>query len=157
MLVDIDEPIESYKEQVFLGMDLGTSIIFAVAILSCIGYISVSVFVLGIPLAAGMYTCCIPGAAIVFLGKRLFMDRMSLFEKRRKRKYTRDDISFYSTECAARLEEHLAAIPSAPVEGKESEEDIEKIMRQSVLAIAGIILLAVAVIVIAVLFKKGYI
>ena len=157
MLVDVDEPIESYKEQVFLGMDLPTSIVFAVAITACIGYIAVSTFVLGIPLAAGAYTCFIPGAVTVFLGKRLLMDKGSLLEKRRKRKYTKNDISFYSTECAARLEEHLAGFSSDSEEGKEMAEDMGRIMRQSALAIAGIVLAVAALLIVAVLFKKGYI
>lgn len=152
MLVDVDEPIESYKEQVFLGMDLPTSIVFAVAIIVCIGYIGVSVFVLEVPLAAGTYTCCIPGAAIVFLGKKLLMDKSSLFEKRKKRKYTKNPISFYSTECAARLEEHLASSPSNLEEGEG--DDVGRIMRRCLAAIGGIVVLVVVVLVVAVLKKK---
>lgn len=155
MLVDVDEPIESYKEQVFLGMDLTTSIVFATAIAGCIGYIGVSAFVLEVPLAVGTYTSCIPGAAIVFLGKKLLMDRESPFEKRRKRKYTKNPISFYSTECAARLEEHLAASPSNSEEGEG--EDVGRIMRRYLAAIGGIVALVAAVLVVAVLKKKGYI
>jgi hypothetical protein len=157
MLVDVDEPIESYKEQVFLGMDLPTSIVFAAAIVGCIGYIGVSAFVLEVPLAMGTYTSCIPGAAIVFLGKKLLMGKESPFEKRRKRKYTKNHISFYSTECAARLEEHLAGLSSDSEQGKEMEEDIRRIMQQSVLAIVGVVLMAAAVLIVAVLFKKGYV
>lgn len=153
MLVDVDEPIESYKEQVFLGMDLPTSIVFATAIVGCIGYIGVSAFVLEVPLAVGTYTSCIPGAAIVFLGKKLLMDKESPFEKRRKRKYTKNPISFYSTECAARLEEHLAASPS---NSEEEGEDVGRIMRRYMAAIGGIVALVVVVLVVAVLKKKGY-
>lgn len=157
MLVDVDEPIESYKEQVFLGMDLITSIIFAVAFIFCIAYIVVSFFVLGMPLVIGVYTCWIPGAVIVLFGKKMFMEKVSPIEKRIKSKYTREDISYISTESVGRMEKYMAGSSIALIEGQDSEEEIEKIIRVFKLSIAVIALIFIVVIVIAVCVKKGFI
>lgn len=157
MLVDIDEPIEAYKEQVFLGMDLVTSIIFATAFIFCIAYMVVSFFILGLPLVMGVYTCWIPGAVIVVLGKKMFMEKISPMEKRIKRKYTREDISYISTESSGRIEGYLADSSIVLDEEQDSEKEIERMMRLFKLSIAVIVLIFIVVIVIAVCVKKGFI
>lgn len=155
MLVDVDEPIEAYKEPVLLGMDLTTSIIFAVGFICSIIYIAVIFLVFSLPLVVGVYTCWIPGAIIVVAGKKLFLDRVSFLEKRAKRKYMKGDIAFQSTESKARVRQYLADSLTRDSGEQDSEEEITKLMRTFKIGIAVIILVFLAVFVFAIYIKKG--
>lgn len=156
MLVDVDEPIESYKEQIFLGMDLATSLVFAAAFVCSVGYMAVSFFVLKFPLVIGVYTCWIPGSIIVLIGKKLLIEKSSLIEKRMRKKYIREDITFYSTESTIRIEGYLTDSPMAD-EIEDSEEEIKKIVFLLKVGIAVIMLVFIGLVFAAVCIKKGLI